>query len=331
MTRSKLNRPGTLELTHPEDVLSVHERMLRASSAQGRHIELGSGRRVDVIEAGQGPPVVLLRPTGSLSLMFLPLLERLDGVRAIAVDRPGVGLSDPAYLPPERFREAVVEWLDEVLDALGLDASALVGSSGGGTWALWYALARPDRLRRLVLISAAPLLPGTRAPLPMRIMAAPKVGELLGRLMKPSPAMIVRMAASMGERDTMVYYPDQIEALVAEGNDPVASKANLAELRAVISPFGFRRSLLVQPDELRRLSVPTLLVWGDHDPGGAVRVAEAIADLIPDSRLEVLPAGHLPWLSNPDRTAELVSEFVRAEVSYETEASPPAAVAAGAF
>jgi pimeloyl-ACP methyl ester carboxylesterase len=313
MTRSNLNLAGTPELTHPEAVLAVHERMLRSSSAKGRHIEVGSGRRIHVIEKGDGSPVVLLHPTGNSSLLFLPLLERLNGVRAIAVDRPGFGLSDPVDLPPERFRGAAVEWLDDVLDTLGLDVTTLVGSSGGGTWALWYALARPDRVRRLVLISATPSLPGTHAPLPMRIMATPRVGELIGRLMKPSPKTVVRMAESIGEGDTIANYPDQIDALVAEGNDPVVSKVSLAEVRAIISPFGFRRSMLVQPEELRQLTLPTLLVWGDHDPGGTVKVAQAIADLIPDSRLEVLPAGHLPWLGNPDRTAELVSEFVRAD------------------
>jgi pimeloyl-ACP methyl ester carboxylesterase len=67
----------------------------------------------------------------------------------------------------------------------------------------------------------------------------------------------------------------------------------------------------VQPDELRQLTVPTLLVWGDHDPIGAVKVAEATANLLSDAQLEVLPAGHAPWLGNPDRTAKLVSTFVR--------------------
>lgn len=181
----------------------------------------------------------------------------------------------------------------------------------GGTWALWYALARPERIRRLVLLDAVPLLPGTRPPPPLRVMATPKVGEFLQRVAKPSPKMVVRMMASVGEGDTIVNDPDLIESLVATGNDPVASEVNLAELRAIISPFGFRRALRLQPEELRQLSVPTLLVWGDHDPVGGVKVAETIADLIPNAQLEILPAGHVPWLGNLDRTAELVSTFVR--------------------
>jgi pimeloyl-ACP methyl ester carboxylesterase len=311
MNPSMLPQTGPSERRHPDAVLALTKRILGLSPARGRGITVGAGRRVHVIEAGEGPPIVLLHGTSTSSLLFLPLLERLEGVRAIAVDRPGFGLSDPAGVARERFRTGAVEFLDQVLDELELDTAALAGNSMGGTWALWYALARPDRLRGLVLLGAAPLLPGTRVPPPLRVMATPMVGELLQRLTKPSPKLVVRMMASMGEQDTIVNYPDQIQALVAAGNDPVMSEVNLAELRTAISPIGFRPSLRVQPDQLRQLTVPTLLLWGDHDPVGAVKVAQATAELIPNAHLEVLPAGHGPWLGNPDRTAELVSKFVR--------------------
>jgi pimeloyl-ACP methyl ester carboxylesterase len=285
--------------------------MLDASPARSREIQLRSGRRVHVIEAGEGPPVVLLHGSSTSSLSLLPLLERLEGVRAIAVDRPGFGLSEPAHVPRARFRDAAIEFLDEVVDELALETSALAGNSMGGTWALWYALARPERVSRLVLLGSAPLLPGTRPPPPLRVMATPVVGDLLTRLVKPDPKMLVRLLASVGEKDTIIRYPDLIEALVAVGGDPVASTVNLAELRATISPLGFRRSFRVQPDELRRLTVPALVLWGDHDPVGRVEVARAAARLIPEVQLEVLPAGHVPYLGNPDRVSELLSTFVR--------------------
>ena len=227
------------------------------------------------------------------------------------MDRPGFGLSDPVHVPRVCFREAAVEFLDEVLDELNSETSALAGGSMGGTWALWYALARPERVRRLLLLTAAPLLPGTRSPAPVRVMAAPVVGDLLARVVKPNAKMVVRMMSSMGEKDTIVRYPDLIDSLVAGGNDPISSAANLAELRAITSPFGFRPSLRVHPDELRRLTVPTLLIWGDHDPLGAVKVAQATARLIPKTQLEVLAAGHVPFLGHAGRVSELLSGLVR--------------------
>lgn len=285
--------------------------MLRASAVRSRFVETRSGGRVHVLETGGGPPVLHLHGTNTSSLSLLPVLERLDAVRAIAADRPGFGLSEPVQVPRERFREAAIEFVDEIADALELDTFAIAGNSMGGTWALWYALARPERVSRLALLGSAPLLPGTQPPLPLRAMATPVIGEVLARAMKPNAKMVVRLLSSMGEKDTIIRYPDLIESVVAAGRDPIASKANLAELRAIISPTGFRPAMRVSPEDLRRLTVPMLLIWGDHDPVGAVEVAQATAQLIPEAQLEVLPAGHVPYLGHPERVSELVSEFVR--------------------
>jgi pimeloyl-ACP methyl ester carboxylesterase len=279
-------------------------------TVRGRHIEVRSGRRVHVIEAGEGPPVVFLHGSSTSSVSLLPVLEPLDGVRAIAVDRPGFGSSEPVRVPRARFREAAVEFVDEVLDELGLERSAFAGNSMGGTWAIWYGLARPERLHRLVLLGSAPLLPGTSPPLPLRITAAPLVGDLLPHVVKPNRRLLVRLLAAMGEKDTIVHYPELIEALVAAARDPIASAANLAELRAVITPFGFRPSARLDADELRRLDVPTLLIWGDHDPVGSADVARETARLMPRAQLELLPAGHVPYLGHPQRVAELLTTFI---------------------
>jgi len=273
-------------------------------------IETRRGRRVHVIEAGEGAPVVFLHGSGTSSLSALSLLEHLAGVRIIALDRPGYGLSDPVDVPRERFREAAVEFVDETVDELGLESFAVAGGSMGGTWALWYALARPERVRRLALLGSAPLLPGTRAPAPLRVMAAPVVGDILPRLVKPSAKMVVRMMSSMGEGDTIVRHPDLIEAIVAAGRDPIASATDLAELRAILTPLRFRRALRVQPSELQHLTVPTLLIWGDHDPVGTVEVAQTVASLIPHAQLDMVAAGHAVWLGDPKRISGLLCAFV---------------------
>jgi pimeloyl-ACP methyl ester carboxylesterase len=303
------NGAGAAASAHSDEQLAIHERLLRVAAAEARYVELRSGQRIHVVETGEGEPVLFLHGSGTSSLSLLSVIERLHGVRAIAVDRPGFGLSDPVRAPRERFRDAAVGFADEILDELELETCSLAGQSMGGTWSLWYALARPSRVRRLALLSSAPLLPGTRPPAPVRMMATPVIGDLLARV-KPNFGMAVRLMSSFGEGETIVLHPDLIEALVAAGRDPIASAANLAELRAIISLLRFRRSMQVHTDELRRLTVPTLLIWGDHDPVGAVDVAEATAKLIPEARLELLPAGHVPHLGNAERVSKLVSEFV---------------------
>ena len=153
-----------------------------------------------------------------------------------------------------------------MLDALGLDAALLVGASGGGIWATWYALAHPERVRGLVMLGSVPTLPGGRAPLPLRLAATPGLGDLMVRAVKPGRRMLLKMMASVGEAETIVRHPDLLDSLVAGARDPVASQANLAELRALISLRGFRASMRLSREDLRGLAVPTLMIWGDRDP-----------------------------------------------------------------
>jgi pimeloyl-ACP methyl ester carboxylesterase len=141
-------------------------------------------------------------------------------------------------------------------------------------------------------------------------MTTPVVGALLARV-KPNAKMVVRLMSAMGEKDTIVRHPELLATLVATGRDPDATAVNRAELRAVLGPLGFRRPARVQAEELRRVRVPTLLIWGDHDPVGTVEAARVTAELIPQAQLAVLPGGHVPYLGNPERTAELLSSFVR--------------------
>ena len=299
---------------HTDAVVEAHRRLLDPLPVQRRHVETRGGHGIHVVEIGEGAPAVFLHGVNTSSISFLPILGQLDGVHMIAVDRPGRGLSDPVPVRRGRYRDHVrdyvVEVVDDVLDALALDAAALVGQSGGGVWTLWYALARPERVRSIVLLGSVPLLPGTRCPGPLRVMATPGLGTLLARVAKPTRRSLVRLLSSVGEGDTIVGYPDLMDAIVAGGNDPVAAAADLAEVRAQIGPFGFRRSMRFTPDELRGLVPSTLLIWGDHDPVGSVEVARAAAELIPDARLEVLPAGHVPQFGHPERVAALISSFL---------------------
>jgi pimeloyl-ACP methyl ester carboxylesterase len=304
------------QLPHSAEMRQVYERLLAGASVRSRHVEVDAGNRVHLLEAGAGPPVVLLHGTGNPAGFLLPLLQHLQGVRAIAPDRPGVGLSNSIDLPAARYRETAVAWLDRLLDNLELDATTLLGHSGGGVWALWYALAHPDRVKKLVLLGV-PTLPKARCPLPIRLVGTPGLGQLLSRLAPPSPKSVLRLASAVGEKDTIARYPDLVDLLVAAGRDPITDRAAKAEFRALISPFallspsGFRRRSRVRPDELRQLAMPTLVLWGERDPVGSIPVARAVTELIPDARLEVLPTGHGPWLGQPTRTAATVTDFMR--------------------
>jgi pimeloyl-ACP methyl ester carboxylesterase len=298
---------------HTQEIIDAHDRMLAATAVRRTHVTVGRGRQVHVVLAGNGPPAVFLHGMNTSSLGWTPLIQHLGDVTMIAVDRPGRGLSDSS--PPTTtagVRSAAVGFVDGVLSGLGLERPVLVGQSGGGIWALWYVLAHPERVGGLILLGSTPLLPGTQAPAPLRLAATPVVGDLLSRVVKPSPKTLVRLLSSVGEGETILRYPDLLQALVSGGKDPTAVAADRAELKAVVTPLGFRRSMRFRVEELREVAVPTLVIWGDRDSVGSVAVARNAASLIPDSHLEVLPAGHVPQFGCPDRVADLVSEFVHA-------------------
>ncbi|MCK6211639.1 alpha/beta hydrolase [Georgenia sp. EYE_87] len=294
---------------HTPATEEVYRRMLDAAGVDGRFVARPSGRLVHVVAAGDGPPVVHLHGTNTSSLSHLMLVGRMPALRSYLVDRPGCGLSDADPFRPGRFREYGVGFVGDVMDALDLDAAVLVGASGGGIWATWYALAHPERVRGMVMLGSVPTLPGGRPPRTMRLAATPGIGDLMVRAVRPGRRTMLQIMTSMGEAETIGRHPDLFDSLVAGARDPVATRANLAELRALISPRGILPSMRFTREDLRRLAVPTLMIWGDRDPVVPLARARAAATEIPDARLEVLPAGHVPQLGNPDRVAALLEEF----------------------
>jgi pimeloyl-ACP methyl ester carboxylesterase len=205
--------------------------------------------------------------------------------------------------------------VDRLLDQLGLETTSLLGHSGGGVWALRYAMARSHRVDRLVVIGV-PALPGTRCPTPHRMMRTPGLGRLMAHL-PANRESFLRFAAVMGERDSFATLPDLVDLFLLTQRDPETAAGLRADLRELLSPFallggsGWGRCR-VRPEELGRLAVPTLLVWGRYEPLGDADVARSLVDLIPDGRLQVLPGGHAPWLGHPVDTAAAVEEFVSA-------------------
>lgn len=294
---------------HPGSVVTAHAAVIGASSAVSRFVETADRDRVHVIERGSGEPLVLIHGSGPSALLFLPLMDQLEGVHAIAVDRPGFGLSDPTRRSSGPVRGAAVATLDAILDALDLTEVSLLGNSMGGTWATWYALARPDRVRRLVLVGAPPSLPGTRVPPPMLAVAAsPTDGP--PPMPRPTSESVVQSMAAMGEADTIVKYPEHIEALVAAAQDQMAGEASLTELRATISPSGWQRAVAMETAELAGLKAPTLMLWGDHDPLGDSEVGRSLAGHLPRAMLQSISGGHAPWLGDPTGVARLISDFL---------------------
>src|SRR4029453_8766589 len=104
------------------------------------------------LEAGDGPPVVLLHGLGATNSSMLPTLADLsDDHRVLAPDLPGFGESSKPFRAYHPGYYAA--WLHEFLDVAGVERAVLVGNSMGGRVAIEMALRHPARVERLVLFA----------------------------------------------------------------------------------------------------------------------------------------------------------------------------------
>jgi pimeloyl-ACP methyl ester carboxylesterase len=299
---------------HAPEVVQVHARLLASSGLTSSVVHTSDSAAVHVMRRGSaGPPVVLIHGTGSPGAFFLPLVAQLAKLNLYVVDRPGFGLSDPVPATGDP-QQGAVGWVGRLLDALELPAAILVGHSMGALWSLRFALAYPERVTGLAMMGT-PTLPGTRAPLPFRMMGTPGIRSVLAR-QRETPKSFRAFAKMVGEADTVAGHPDLVDLMVAVGNDPIARQALHDEISAVISPWalvsrtGFRRTVMVTEAELGGLAIPSLLVWGVGDPLAGSDVAERLHELMPDCELCVVQGGHAPWLGQAEAIAATLQAWV---------------------
>lgn len=127
--------------------------------------------RVHVLVAGHGEPVFLIHGGGSVAVTLAGVMTGLaPSFRCVAPDRPGCGLTDSFDYTNVPFRQHAINFVGSTLDALRIQKVSLIGNSMGGLWSLYFALAAPDRVTRIVLLggpaASAPPPPRPRPPRP---------------------------------------------------------------------------------------------------------------------------------------------------------------------
>lgn len=286
-----------------------------APGPRERWVEVATtGMRVRVLEHGEGRPVLFVHGGPNAGSTWAPIVGRLPGIRALALDRPGCGLSD--RLPPagggDRVWESMIEVQAAVVEALGGGPVDVVGSSFGGGCVLSLAAARPDLVRRVVL-EGVPTVEGMRIAPSMRILAAGPVGRFIAR-QAATEAALRRTFRQLGHRRLVdsgwPIGPDLAWGL-SMMNDTPTMRNEVSLIQSAATWRGFRRGRLVPADVLGRIKAPTLWLWGDADPFGAVELGRAWAGRTPGARFEALgESGHLPWLDDPSRHARLIGNFL---------------------
>lgn len=292
-----------------------------ALRAESRFVDLENPRvRTHVFEAGpraENLPAVFVHGTAAFGAFFAPLMAHLDDTRMIAFDRPGYGLSDAFVYTEKNLRRTVVDALAGVLDELGIDRVDLVGHSMGGHASILFALAHPDRVRRLILIGAIPAFPGTRPPMPLRLLTVPGLNRLMRRMQKTGEEGVLDVAEIFGERDAIQHHPAFVQAIAAHERDSRSSEAGFSEFNALFSFRGWHSSVRLREDELRNLQHPTTIIWGENDPlAGPDDVRDGV-ERIPNARFETVDSGHIPYLAHPTRCAQIIREARGVDTEFE--------------
>jgi pimeloyl-ACP methyl ester carboxylesterase len=254
-------------------------------------------RAVNVIELGEGPCVLFIH---GLSGSWQNWLENIPEIardhRVVAVDLPGFGHSS---MPRERItmtRYAAI--VDELMGVLGVERATLVGNSMGGFVALDIALQHPQRVDRLVLVSAAGLsvehMRNDRAMVALR---------RLERLITGYNGLIASRADNVSRRAGLRR---QVLRLVAAHPHLLPAPLVSEQLKASGKP-GFLdavEALTTYPirSRLPEIECPTLVVWGALDRLVPVADAERFLRGISGSRAVIYEdTGHVPMLERPER------------------------------
>ncbi|WP_207955844.1 alpha/beta fold hydrolase [Rubrobacter marinus] len=197
----------------------------------------------------------------------------------------------------------------EFMDALGIERAPVVGNSLGGLVSLRLALSRPSRVSALGLVDSAglgrevtPRSPRRRSPASVRRLSSGRRPRRRGSAVPgEGPAPLRRPHLGPAE-----WLAEQARLGLSNG----FMETTLAALRSHIGPAGQKGSEILL-DELPRLEMPTLVVWGALDKVVPLRHAHDAVARLRHGNLEILPGcGHLPHVECPGRFAEVLNRFL---------------------
>jgi pimeloyl-ACP methyl ester carboxylesterase len=297
----QLSRTGEGPMATPNDQDHRAE-LLRGAPVTGRTIDVG-GISTPLLEAGAGPPVVVLHGQGTFAAALLPLVVPLsEGHRVIAPDLPGLGASHAPEGVLDQAEPTVMHWLAELIEQTCDAPPALVGMSLGGSVAARFAARHGDLISQLVLMNAGSL--GRRPPL--RVLL-----PLIRHSARPSEKTAQRMAS------IVMLHPER--AADAFGTSHAAFNAYMLDRARTPSVQQANRRLLRQigmpqlsDEQLRDIGVPTTVIVGRQDRVMDPAHAEAASRRHGWSLTVIDDAGHVVFVDQPDATIRALREAISA-------------------
>jgi len=232
------------------------------------------GFRIRYQEAGEGPPLVHLHGAYGLGLTSAhELLSR--AFRVIAFEMPGFGAVENQKT---QTVQDLAGTMAAAVEALGLSRFNLIGTSFGGMVASWLAVQRSDLVAALILDAPSVVRPEGSEP----VFGSPE--EIALRL---------------------YAHPERIPLTPAV--EPAMAERRLTFVRRLRGPA---RDTVLE-DGLRRLTMPTLVLFGTQDRVIPAQMGRVYKELVPDAHLVfVYDAGHALMVERPEAFAEVVADFL---------------------
>jgi 3-oxoadipate enol-lactonase len=241
--------------------------------------------------SGETAPVLMFSNSlGTDFSMWDAQVEELQrGSRILRYDTRGHGKS--SVTPDDYTMEQLGRDVLGLLDSLRIDRVDFCGLSMGGGIGMWLGIHAPSRLRRLILCNTAARI-GTKEAWNARIATVRKDG------MKSVAAAVVERWFTPEFRASS---PEQVARTqkMLENSPPAGYAACCAALRE-----------MDQRDEIGRIKIPTLVIYGGRDPVIPVSDAQFLAKRITGAEAIELPAAHLSNVEKADAFTEAVSNFL---------------------
>lgn len=270
--------------------------------AAGQFFTTSNGWRLHFTVQGEGEPIVLIHGfMDSLQSWRRNVDEWGKEHTVYAIDALGFGMSDRVVEPVYTLKQEA-RLLAEFFEGLGIRQAAIAGHSMGGALALQFAYDFPDQVYKLVLIAPATYL----------YDAYPRDG------FRRVPNSVARGVLGIANR----VRGNQLLGLVHAYGDPrmidddaMTYRAQLLKVRgsadALVAISKSRREADV-PRGLKKIMIPTLLLWGERDRVVPLWHARRHYLSMPNARLELIEgAGHLPQEEKPQVVNQLVERFLQ--------------------
>lgn len=271
------------------------------SGAELIRIENGA---VHVEQAGRGEPVLLIHGFGASTYSWREVMPDLaQRYRVVALDLYGFGWTERPDDLSRYTRDGQVELILQVLEALDIASTHLIGHSYGGSICMALVADHPERVRSMVLVDSA----AVDYPMKRR-----KWFSGVGLFNYTYVRGIALRAEFVEKAMTAAYYDDTLVT------DELVD-AYLRRLRVEGAARGFRGlSRPLPPDERPRgdiryedLDIPILMLWGAQDELITSDVGRHHADLFPDARFVAIEgAGHSPMEERPLDFVQTVTAFI---------------------